>query len=614
MQRRLALRQSLGQNEGRTISHLHRAHPALPDLIASSMPARFLLIVGYSRHFGVGLAGSVLAAADVAAEEALRISRDDAGGLRLAAGDRVRLVSSSGVCEVTIAIAADAELLPGQLFLPIGDAAGRLLGDETDATGMPLGKGIEVELELCTNVAAVEEGRLRASQAASNTSKNLAGPLTIIDDAVCPFCSCTCDDLTLHVTNGEVVAAERACELGGAGFMQAARLCPTADEPVCLVRGQAASLEEGIEAAAEILAASRYPIVFGLADTNCEAQRAAVALADRIGANLDTTTSLCHGPSAVALQNVGEPTATLGEIRHRADLVIYWAWNPAESHPRHFERYSLDPAGDFLADGRRSRRAVLVDVRRTPTAEVVDRFLRIKPHSDFEAIWTLRALAQDLPLDAGQVERETGVSLAEWQTLMTQMREAKFGVILFGLGLTSTRGKHLNVEAMMALSRDMNKYTRFICKPMRGYGNLTGADNVLAWRTGFPFAVNYSRGYPRFGPGEFTMADLLARQELDAALVVSGDPLTQYNDSAREFLRSIPTIVLDPRETASSRAATVSFRTAIFGLHTGGTIYRMDEVPFTLRPVAKSPLPSDHELLERIERRVLELQRREKAG
>jgi len=578
------------------------------------MPARFLLIVGYSRHHGVGLAGSILAATYGNEGETLRMMRDDATRWRLVVGDRVRLASSSGACEVTVAFADDSELLPGQLFLPIGDASARLLGDETDATGMPLGKGIEVELEKCSNVAAVAETGIRETKSASTTSKNTSSSLTIIDDAVCPFCSCTCDDLTLHVADGDVVEAERACELGRAGFLQATRLCPAADEPVCLVRGKPATLEKGIETAAEILAESRYPVVFGLADTNCEAQRAAVALADLIGANLDTTTSLCHGPSAVALQNIGEPTATLGEIRHRADLVIFWGWNPAESHPRHFERYSLDPVGDFLSDGRRSRTAVLVDVRRTPTADSVDQFLRIKPHRDFEALWTLRALAQDLSLDGEQVEQETGVPLAEWQALVSQMRAAKFGVILFGLGLTSTRGKHLNVEAMMALSRDMNRHTRFICKPMRGYGNLTGADNVLAWRTGFPFAVNYSRGYPRFGPGEFTMADLLARREVDAALIVSGDPLSQYNDAAREHLRGIPSVVLDPRETATSRAATVSFRTAILGLHTGGTIYRMDEVPFTLRAARPMTLASDHDLLERIERRIRELQRGEKVG
>ena len=38
-----------------------------------------------------------------------------------------------------------------------------------------------------------------------------------------------------------------------------------------------------------------------------------------------------------------------------------------------------------------------------------------------------------------------------------------------------------------------------------------GADNVLTWQTGYPFAVSLARGYPRFGPGEYTATDVLGR-------------------------------------------------------------------------------------------------------
>ena len=102
------------------------------------------------------------------------------------------------------------------------------------------------------------------------------------------------------------------------------------------------------------------------------------------------------------------------------------------------------------------------------------------------------------------VLKQTGVELAVWQDLMERMKAAKFGVIFFGMGLTMTRGKHCNSEALLALTRDMNAYTRFVAKPNRGHGNVTGADNVVAWRTGYQFGVNHARGYPRFNPGEYT--------------------------------------------------------------------------------------------------------------
>jgi formylmethanofuran dehydrogenase subunit B len=99
------------------------------------------------------------------------------------------------------------------------------------------------------------------------------------------------------------------------------------------------------------------------------------------------------------------------------------------------------------------------------------------------------------------------------------MKRARFGAILFGMGLTMTRGKHLNSEAVLALARDMNRHTRWTAKPMRGHGNVTGADNVVSWQTGYPFGVNLGRGYPRFNPGEFTTSDVLARGEGEASAV-----------------------------------------------------------------------------------------------
>src|SRR5580700_10453932 len=89
--------------------------------------------------------------------------------------------------------------------------------------------------------------------------------------AVCPHCGCQCD----------VIAFGDGCGLG--------REAPPADAPTALVDGRPASLDEAIERAAAIFAASRYPLIYGLAHSTCEAQRAAVALADRCGGAVDVT-------------------------------------------------------------------------------------------------------------------------------------------------------------------------------------------------------------------------------------------------------------------------------------------------------------------------------------
>ena len=170
-----------------------------------------------------------------------------------------------------------------------------------------------------------------------------------------------------------------------------------------------------------------------------------------------------------------------------------------------------------------------------------------------------------------------------------------------------SRDKHLNCHAVLSFARDMNAYTRFVCKLMCGAGNVAGADNVVTWRTGYPFAVNMARGYPRFNPGEYSAADVLSRGEADAAFIIGSDSMSHLSEAARVHLARIPSIVMDPMDTPASRAATVVFRTATYGINTAGTVYRMDDVPIPLRPALESKLPSDEAVLERIERRVREL-------
>ena len=427
--------------------------------------------------------------------------------------------------------------------------------------------------------------------------------LKIVKDATCTFCGCVCDDIDLTVIGHKITEAKRACVLGTAWFLNH----EIEDRPSCHIDGQPASVEAGIERSAQILANAKYPLIYGLSDTTVESQRVAVGIGDWIGGNVDTTTSVCHGPSGMAFQGVGEVTCSLGEVRNRGDLIIFWGSNPAESHPRHFTKYSLMPKGMFLPNGRKDRTCVIVDVRKTKSAKAADIFIQIKPRRDFEGLWTLRAIAQGIELDPQQVEDDTGVALSVWQDLMTRMKAAKFGVIFFGMGVTMTRGKHANSEALLALTRDMNKYTRFTCKPNRGHGNVTGADNVVSWRTGYPFGVNLGRGYPRFNPGEYTAADVLARREADAAMIIASDPMANFSQPAREHLASIPYVALDPKETPTTRAATVAFTVATYGINVPGTVYRMDDVPIPLRPAFDSPHPSDLSILQGIERRVKEL-------
>ena len=431
----------------------------------------------------------------------------------------------------------------------------------------------------------------------------LENQIRVVENATRTFCGCVCDDIDLTVECGRITKAKNACVLGKAWFFdhQAGE-----SRPEALIGGVPATTAQAIEEAARILVSARYPVVYGLSDTTSEAQRVAVEIADLIGGCLDTTTSVCHGPSGIAFEMVGEATCTLGEIKNRADLVVFWGGNPAESHPRHFTKYSVTPKGMFVPNGRKDRYVVLVDVRKTPSARAADLVLQVKPRKDFEVLWALRALVKGLEMGEA-IEAETGVSLDTLKALVERMKRARFGVFLFGMGLSMTRGKHYNAAAILALARDLNRYTRFVAKPMRGHGNVTGADNVVSWSTGYPFGVNLGRGYPRFNPGEFTTVDLLTRGEADAALIISADPASNFPQPAIDHLKRIPTIVLDPKMSETAKIARVAFTTAVYGINVAGTVYRMDDVPIRLRPALPSKYPSDEEVLKGIARRIREL-------
>jgi formylmethanofuran dehydrogenase subunit B len=409
--------------------------------------------------------------------------------------------------------------------------------------------------------------------------------IRVIENVVCSFCGCLCDDIVVEVDDGRIARVRKVCANGRGLFTH---YDPTPRRPT--VDGREVSWEEAVAEAAQILDGADSPLIYGLSSTATEAQRKAVALADKLGAMIDTTSSVCHGPTGLAMQAVGEPTCTLGEVRSRADLLVFWGCNPAVSHIRHFARYSVTPKGMLTPQGRRDRTVVVVDVRPTASSRAADLFLQVQPGADFEVLATLRALVQGAEIEA---ETVGGVPTAQLQDLVARMKACRFGVAFMGMGLTQSRGRDLNVS-------ELNQYARFSVIPMRGHGNVAGADQVLTWQSGYPFAVSFARGYPRYGPGEFSTVDVLARGEADAALILASDPVAHFPSAAARQLERIPTIVLDPMPSLTAQVARVVFPTACYGVDAAGTAYRMDGVPIRLRPVLPPARPTDVDVLERI--------------
>ena len=422
--------------------------------------------------------------------------------------------------------------------------------------------------------------------------------MTVHKDIVCSFCGCLCDDIEVVTEGNKIVSTKNACIVAESKFLNHAkdRAKPQIRKNGKLVE---VSIEETIDKAAEILKCSNFPLIYGLSSTETDAQRSAVELAEIIGATIDNTSSVCHGPTTLASQDCGVVKCTLGEIKNRADLVIFWGCNPSEAHIRHVTRYSITPKGLYTQGGKKSRTIVHVDVMETKTSKMADIFLKVKPGQDYELLSALRAAIRGY--DVGDV---AGVPSETINRLVEKMKSCKFGVIFFGLGLTMSSGRHMNVDAALRLVRDLNNYTKFTINPMRGHYNVTGADEVMSWCTGYPYAVNFSRGYPVYNPGEFSAVDVLARGECDAALILASDPVAHFPAQASRHLTKIPTIVIDPKVSLTSLIAEVVIPSATAGIECDGTAYRMDGIPLRLKKVIDSEFLPDREILKRIIEKV----------
>jgi formylmethanofuran dehydrogenase subunit B len=236
-------------------------------------------------------------------------------------------------------------------------------------------------------------------------------------------------------------------------------------------------------------------------------------LADVLGAMLDTVTP---AELVLAVQERGRCSATLGELRHRADIIVFWGLDPNHAYPRLRSRYLPDRDG-------------------------------------------LQFISVDLSVEAAALTR--AAILGHGTTpLAERLVKGKYVAIV-----VDGEQRPEYIEALLALTEALNGPTRAALVILRGGGNRVGADSVLTWQTGYPKAIDFSRGAPRYCPYD---AD-----DFDAILVIGTST------------RAPQTITIGPR--ASEGPAIIAIDTGIAGIHDGGTAVRFDEIPLPLRP----PLP-----------------------
>jgi len=501
--------------------------------------------------------------------------------------DLVKIVTDHG--SVVLPVKASEKVGKGSIFIPMGPWANFVVDSDTDGTGIPYFKSTKARVEPAQEPKTTLQEILKSLGAKVPEVPMIdlevkSGEKRVVKNVTCPFCGDLCDYLTIEVDGTRIVRNVGGCSISIAKFLNYHKhriLKPYVRDGNRFVESD---LENAIEKAAKILVNSKYPLIYGLSNTCVEAIDVAVEIAEILHGAIDNTSVVCHGPTILAAQEVGTVTPTFAPVLHLADVIVFWGSNPREAHQNHIARL-ITSKGRFV-EGRKQRKIIVIDVRKTMSAELADIFIQVEPGKDLELLTALRMAIRDLEIEAPTV---AGVPREKILELAEILRTARYGVIFFGMGLTQNDARYKNIEMAIKLVQELNEWTKWVLLPMRGHYNVTGANHVLLWNTGYPYSVDFARGFPRMFVGVTSATDLLANGDVDAALIIASDPAAHFPRKAVEHLSKIPVIVVDAKWSLTTSFADIVIPVGLTGIECEGTAYRMDGVPIYMRKVLDPP-------------------------
>jgi formylmethanofuran dehydrogenase subunit B len=395
----------------------------------------------------------------------------------------------------------------------------------------------------------------------------------VFRSVTCLGCGCGCDDLEVRVRNGRIAAVTPPCPIARRWFGDGSLPAEIR------VDSRPATLDQAIEAGASLLAGAARPMVLLAPDLTTRAQRTAIALADTLHADVDGATTDTAASGILAGQRRGRAGGTLGEIRNRADVVLFWAVDPLDRYPRFLERYAAASPATHVS----SRTQLSVSVGRDHGPGKAELAAELTPDLELEALALIRAMARGQALGHVPDTLQPVVAIAE------RLLKGQYIAIVYDAEPGRNPPNDQRADGLIALAQTLNGPTRAVLVGLRAGGNRSGAEAALTWQTGYPMRVSLREGGPRYRPGR-SAVERLRGGAADAVLVAGAGaavgPLP---------LESVPGVVIGPGASAVADAR-VAIDTGVAGIHESGTGYRMDDVPLPLTPVLAHPRPAGDSL------------------
>ena len=401
----------------------------------------------------------------------------------------------------------------------------------------------------------------------------------------CPFCGLACDDLRVATDGADRPTLVNGCATAQQAFSTALAQAPGSPQ----IAGRPVALDAAITRAADLLAAAHAPLFGGLvADVN--GMRAIMDLADHQGALLDHVGGDALFRNLLVLQDSGWMTATLTEVRNRADLILLLGNQCTHRFPRLIERVLLPTDALFSPPGQRS--LVLLggwDQESLPAAlAAANPTLIPVANADLAGVCgLLRGLIAGRPVRTNAIP---GVSGLQLEDLAGRLRTARYTVVIWAAAELDFPHAELTIQGFVELVRDLNRTTRAAALPLAGtLGDVT-VNQVCTWQTGYPLRSGRQQNRLRYEPVLYRHQDLLAGGYCDLLLWVqalAGAATAAVPITAR------PTIVLGHPGMACERVPEVFIPVGLPGVDHPGHWYRSDAVcPLPLGQVRDVGLPS----------------------
>jgi len=409
-------------------------------------------------------------------------------------------------------------------------------------------------------------------------------------DVPCPFCSLHCDDLVIQNLSGKLKIKENGCRISVDRFERAL------PESHPSIRGKTTTLDDAIARAAKILKDSSGPLIAGLG-TDVGGMRCVMELADKTGAIIDHMYHDGTIRNMLVLQDLGWVMTTMGEIKNRADLIIF-AGTDARNYPRFFERVVWNEKSLFRSDTKKRDIVYLgenldTSQGKSPSGKQPTH-LKCPQDEIGEVISVLHALVGGNKTQ--KKDKIAGIKMANLEKLAEQMVNANYGVIIWAPGELDFPHAELTIQNFCEIAKYLNRETRFSGFTLGGNDGGMSANHVSAWQSGFPLRVSFINGYPEHDAQKYATASVLKNKEADTLLWISS-----FRPEVKPPRAKIPTIVLETPDSKLDFKPDVFIPISTPGVDHTGQIIRTDSVvSLPLKQVRSSVNPSVKEVLRRI--------------